>query len=305
MAKYLTFPSENLMLYQKIGQQKDKLVREIVSEGVGVKKKKVIFKDHTLISGPPGVGKSFSTADILESNKIKSIDINAGQSDISLAVLLAVNVYKLKKNEKLVVVVDDADDVIFKDYQSLNKWKIAFGQYDPERAMIPTYNHDRNVQPLIDKYRKIDQEDIAQALESFQEPGVIGLRIPTHQLKFIVLCNRKYKDPDSLGKVGAKMRSAIAPVIDRFTCRHINLNKDENWGWLAFTLANSQPFANPSSSDQQKVTLSEKQKKTILQFVLDKWSRFHSHSYRTVGEMAEHMVNDPKNYLDRWEAMLI
>lgn len=303
MTKYLKFPSKTMMAYQKIGEQKDKLLRDIVSEAVGIKKKRVQFKKHTLISGPPGVGKSYSTVDLLKQNKVKYITVNAGMSDIALATLFAYNVFKLSKKDELIVVIDDADDVIFKDYASLNKWKIAFGNYNPDIGEFPFFNHDKTITPIINAYRKNGKEEVAEAFEHFQEPGIVGLRIPMHQLRFIVLCNRNYKDKTSVA-FKHKMQSAVDPVVDRFLCRDINLTKEEAWGWLAYVLANSQPFEKPVNGGVS-FKMSDKQKTSVLDYMNDKWDRFHAHSFRTVGELAENIVNHPSDYRDKWEAMLV
>lgn len=292
----IKFKSQELNLLVQAGKFVDEQSREFIKGALGLKKKKVEAKRHTILSGPPGVGKTYGTQDECNKGNVKYIKIDPGTTDINQTVKLACAVYSLKKDEELVVILDDADDVVFGTYETLNKWKIAMADTDYEQGIIPQFVHSvsmTNMLQTLEKQAAVDPSkyQIIKALKHFMPSDSLGVSIPTDKVRFIVLCNLDLEDPKAFR--GAKMKSAISPVLDRMTYKRINVNWEKQWGWTAYVLGETQPFDNYKLSMAQKVEL--------MQWMYSNWEKLRSTSYRTVRVLAAAMINEPDSYLDEWK----
>jgi hypothetical protein len=291
----MKFNSETQNLLVQHGKLEDEKSRKFIRKSLGLSTKKVEATKHAILSGPPGVGKTYGTTDECNINNINATVIPPGTSDIELAVKMAYGVHNLKKNEELVVILDDADDVVFRDYDTLNKWKIACGDVDYDAGIIPTFNHMVSMNNTLSSLKKQKgKERLIEAIESFISADSVGMSIPTDKVRFIILCNL---DLENEKNFRGKMKSAVGPVLDRFEYKRIELPWDQQWGWLAYTLSNSQPF--------KEEPLKVEQKKELLNWMYSNWKSLRSTSYRTVKKLAADMINDPGNYIDSWEEQLV
>lgn len=291
----LKFKSKEQNLLVEAGKIADENSREFIRGALGLKAKKVEATRHSILSGPPGVGKTYGTIDECNKAKIKSILIPPGMTDIALTIKLACGVYSLKKNEELAVILDDADDVVFSDYQTLNKWKIAMADVDYDQGIIPTYNHPvsmTNTLNTLQKQADVDpsRQGIVDALKSFMSADSVGVSIPMDRVRFIVLCNLDLEDPKAFKS--AKLRSAVGPVLDRMKYKRITADWEKQWGWTAYVLGETQPFEGHDLTKDQKIEL--------MGWMYSNWSRLRSTSYRTVRRLAEAMINEPDSYIDQW-----
>lgn len=290
----MKFNSETQNLLVQHGKLEDEKSRKFIRKSLGLGSKKVEATKHAILSGPPGVGKTYGTTDECNVNKINHIFIPPGTSDIELAIKIAYGVYNLKKNEELVVIMDDADDIVFRDYDTLNKWKIACGDIDYDAGIIPSFNHMVSMNNTISILKKQKgKERLVEAIQSFISEDSVGMSIPTDKVRFIILCNLDIENPKNFR---GKIKSAIGPVLERFEYKRIEMPWETQWGWLAYTLSNSQPF--------KEEPLTVAQKKELLGWMYSNWQSLRSTSYRTVRKLAAAMINNPDNYLDEWSEQL-
>jgi len=286
-------PTQNLLIQR--GQLEDEKSRNFIRKALGLSNKKVEATKHTILSGPPGLGKTFGTQDECNKAGIEAITIAPGISDIDLVTKVAYGVYNLKKNQELVVILDDADDVVFGDYTTLNKWKIATGDIDYDQGIIPRLNHSVSMSNTFTRLEKEGKTELLEALQHFQNTGELGVSIPTDKVRFIVLCNLDLEDPKAFNRQ-PKIKSAIGPVFERFEYMRINLSWEHQWGWLAYVLGGTQPFKD--------YPLSVAQKKELLGWMYSNWNNLRSTSYRQVRKLAADMINEPGSYIDSWNLQL-
>lgn len=269
------------------GLNQDKQLRTHVRKMLGIDKGKVSGKRHTIISGPPGVGKSFTVMEEISKAKVNYIQFGAGATDSGMALELAYQVNKLKPDEELIVLFDDADDILFRDYETANKFKFAMAKYDP------FYAQDVNLISARARYEKAGRMDLVDAIDAFSVPGKVGIHIPMDQVRFFIVCNRNCEDPKQFTK---KIWSAAEAIVDRVKYKRLDFEWKVSWGWLAHILSKSQPF--------EEVSLKPEQKRELTNWMWVNWENMRNQSYRTVEEMAEYMINE-EDYEDVWESTFI
>lgn len=270
------------------GANQDKLLQRHVQSMLGFNAdKKVESKRHTIISGPPGVGKTFTTRSAILAGNKNFIQFGAGASPSNIALKLAYAVHTLPEGEELIVLIDDADDIVFGDYVSANRFKLAMAGEDP------AYIHDKNLHTQRLQFEKAGRTDLVEAIDAFTAPGSTGMAIPMDNVRFIIICN---VDLEQQKMFRGKVWSAVQAIVDRVKYKRLDFEWKVSWGWLAYILSNTQPFKNFELTDEQKTQL--------VSWLWDKWEMVRSPSYRTVEEMAEYMINNPDDYEDEWASLL-
>ena len=289
----LLFASKDKNLLVDQGKLEDEKSRNFTKSALGIKKKIVEATRHSILSGPPGVGKTYGTMDECKKAGIKYITIAPGMTDLQLAIKLAIGVAELNDNEDLAVILDDADDVVFGTYETLNKWKLAMGDIDHDLGIIPHYHYPASMIQTIASLTKQKRMKIVETIQKWQSESDIGLSIPMDRVRFIVLCNLDLENPKAFSS--PKIRSAVAPVLDRFNYKRMSMPWEHQWGWLAYTLKNTQPFPD--------YPLTVEQKRLLLDWMYSNWEKLRSSSYRTVKKLAADMINETE-YEDAWKENL-
>jgi len=289
----IKFNSNIQNAYLKQGEIRDNTLVELAKDALGINAKIVYATRHAIFSGAPGVGKTFTFTKLLKLYKIPHVVITAGMTEIEITSRLSYGMDNLKKGQELIILVDDADDVVFQDIKSLNRWKISTADVDPY------WSYPKDISTTIQKAQKTKNFGLAKALKSFQTAGSLGLEVPLDRARVVILCNTDLEDPKGLSK---KLFASAEAVLDRFKYERLEMPWQEKWGWLAHVLSDSQPF-----EEDFGVILDDSQKKELLNFLYTNWQNLkskHGASYRFVKKLAEEQVNNPDDYLDRWARMV-
>lgn len=284
----MKFHSTTQRNYVNEGKNQDDLLQRHVKSMLGMDPSKMVeAKRHTIISGPPGVGKSYTTMAAIRESGRHLLQLGAGASPSAVALKLAYDVHILPPGEELIVLIDDADDVVFGDYAAANRFKFAMG------ADEPFYAHDKNMYGQRLQFEKAGKMELVAAIDAFTTPGSTGMHIPMDNVRFIIICN---VDLENQKLFRGKVWSAVQAIVDRVKYKRLDFEWKVSWGWLAYILQSTQPFKNVSLTDEQKTQL--------VSWLWDKWEMVRSPSYRTVEEMAEYMINNPEDYEDDWASLL-
>lgn len=274
------------------GERKAKELSVMVEEALGIAKHiKVEAKRQVIIEGPPGVGKSHTTNQTCINSKVQPIEIGTGSTLSYIASKLAYADYWTPKKQQIVVIWDDADDVVFGEKKNANIWKNVF--MDDEND--PRFIHNVNLSNEIKKLEKDPSKaKIVEAMKAYMPEDAMGIEIPMTRFRHIFLTNFDYE------ALSEKTRTNwMAPIIDRFNYNRLQYEWTTAWGWLSFVLLNSQPFA------KYGIDLTETQKIKIITWIFDKWDKMgNKQTYRTVREMAQYIINEPENYLNRWNKFI-
>lgn len=261
-----------------------------VSQALGVTKLKIATKRHVYIFSTPGAGKTFTVMKTAKDNGIKTVNIHGVASMNAIAIKLAVAKY-LNPLDEIVVWIDDCDSV-FMDEDALNVMK---GALDEERN---TFTWGKNMTGQINRYLASEDPNqilIGEALQSFQSVGVVGVEIPTDNMRFVITSNKDLTPPASLNKVKRVTKRMMheAAIRDRVIYEEFNLSDDDSWGWIASVVMSTDILG-----------LDDAQKHYLLDWMHNNWAKLPATSMRAVKELAADMINYPTDYPDRWDLWL-
>jgi hypothetical protein len=284
--------TDDQMTYLMAGERKAKELAIMVQESLGIAKhSKSEAKRQYIIEGPPGVGKTHTTRQTCEKANLQPIEIGTGSTLSYIATKLAYAEYWTPPKQEIVVIWDDADDVVFGEKKNANIWKNVFMDDGHE----PRFIHNVNMGNEIKKLEKDPSKaKIVEALKAYMPEDAMGIEVPMTRFRHIFLTNFDYES------MCEKTRYTwMSPIIDRFNYNRLNYEWTTAWGWLSYVLLNSQPF------ERYNIDLTEEQKVKIITWLFDKWDKMGSkQTYRTVREMAQYIINEPDNYLNRWNKFI-
>jgi hypothetical protein len=284
--------TDDQITYIIAGERKAKELATMIQESLGIAKHiKVMAKRQTIIEGPPGVGKSHTTKQTCINGSVQPIEIGTGSTLSYIASKLAYADYWTPKNNEIVVIWDDADDVVFGERKNANIWKNVFMDDENE----PRFQHNVNLTNEIKKLEKDPSKaKIVEAMKAYMPDDAMGIEIPMDRFRHIFLTNFDYETMSE-----TKSKQWMAPIVDRFNYNRLNYEWTTAWGWLSHVLLNSQPF------EKHGYQLTEEQKIKIIIWIFDKWDKMgNKQTYRTVREMAQYIINEPNNYLNRWQKFI-
>lgn len=273
--------------YISDGEKKNKLFRELIEHGLGVRQLQASPKRHYYITGGPGIGKTFTVNQIAKENKIDLIRIQGVSSMNALCIQLATAAF-LSQGETVRCWIDDCDS-IFMDVQSLSVMK---GVFDSDRNVM---SWNKNMTTAIMQYENSSNANdklIAQALRQYQVKGGVGIEIPVENFNFIVTSNHGLTPSNPPPRT--KRHIDESAIRDRVNYRDLGLDKNTSWGWMAATALKAPLYK-----------ISKTNRHYLLDWMYQNWDNLPSVSLRAVEELAADIVNNPVDFPDYWNARLV
>lgn len=239
---------------------------------------------HTYIYSPPGLGKTFTVNQSLDNAGVEHYTISGNISMFSFGISLAVIDYSIPKDEVVVIVVDDCDEIL-KNAQNINIMKNVL-------SGNKVYSYEKSLQSQWSNLSDLQK----QAIEAHSDDSRMGFEVPTDRFIFIFTSNFKLATDDDVkiarekGLQKAVILGHLNAIRSRCKPADFELNDNEQWGWIADTILN-----------EDCIDVTDEDKIILLDWMYNNWDSMAERSIRTAEKMAEVMVEDPTGYRDSWE----
>lgn len=241
----------------------------------------------TILAGTTGIGKTFNIEKAIGSTDIPSLTLKGDKSMFAFGADLMVLHARIPEGKKMALIIDDCDS-FFSNKESINILKGMTGKLGTRQFQ---YNKKINSASFTEM-----QMDL---MESYQTPGMHGFTVPCDDFIFIFTTNfilPTKSDALELSLKGAsakanKMQDLVA-IRGRFNTKDFQLDKEENWGWIAEVGLN----------DGGLNMLTKPQAMILLDWMYTNWFEMKESNIRTIEKMAYEMIDYPEEYRDIWEA---
>jgi hypothetical protein len=253
---------------------------------------------HLYIAGQPGVGKTYTVEQIAKNYpKIYLLTLKGKMSMWAFVKTLAVNLYKLPKQMKLAVYIDDMNQIFKSNNEFLDTFKIAM---DKVSGDCIEYNTSLGAQ-----YNACEDFE-KEAIDHFKEldPDRTGFVIPFDgRVKFIFTMNTPLPGKQEMDKLETGSDKWIklnnrAAIRSRVTYEDLVMDKNTYWGWICDVVWNN--------STTMCLGATEDQRYEMMMWLWDNWNVASETSLRFVEEkMWDIMQNHPAKsaYRTRWEKL--
>jgi len=252
-------------------------------------------RPHTFISSKPGLGKSYTTQYLLDTNNINYIPISGHPSLWNFTVQLAEVVYCLPPGQTAIIWVDDCDK-IFTGETNCNVLKNMLEGHK-------TLDYNVDVSNNISKIRNNGNEYLAGLLDSFKGKNGLGLKIDCKNLVFIFTSNIFLPDADRVTQAeGKKEYNQIVgqhALRDRCRTKDLVMEWQDHWGWIADVCINDNVLNGIFGKKDSQA------EEIILKFMWDKWPNLKEKSVRTAEKLAEDYIDYPNSYENHWIATYV
>jgi hypothetical protein len=206
----------------------------------------------------------------------------------AFGVQLACIAVSLKKNEKVVVIIDDCDELL-KDGQSVNQLK----------ELLEKHTFSYNKKPQM---HMLTSDFQIAAVEKHMTNDGLGFKVDCSNFSFVITSNFKLPydstPEEMLEKNGGNLTPRIAyfkhltAIRGRMNVKDLDMSKEEKWGNIAIVLL----------EDNGCPELNEQQKLFLLQWMDSNWDYMTETSIRTAEKMADVLLEEgEENVVDAWE----
>jgi hypothetical protein len=242
---------------------------------------------HGYIYSPPGIGKTFTIQQQLESGNINHIKITGNVSMYAFGIQLCVINYLNPNKEKVVVFVDDCDSLFSTEVNCNTMKNVLDG--------TKMFTYEKSLHSQWSNLSEIQKESV----KHHQRDDRMGFEVPTDTLTFIFASNFKLPVDDDIKRVRNKSTSRSIlmahknAIRSRCTVGDFDLSDAELWGWIADVTINTDCLNTYYTCDEVKME--------ILNFLWDNWESLTERSIRLVEKMAVSAIEYPENYRIIWE----
>jgi hypothetical protein len=245
-------------------------------------------KRHTYIYGPSGIGKTYNMENAIKESGVRYVTISGNVSMWAFAVQLACIKATLKKDEKIVVIIDDCDELL-KDGQSANQLKELLDKF------IFSYNKKPQMHMLTSDFQ-------IAAVEQCMSSDGLGFKVDCSNFSFVITSNFKLPydstPEEMLEKNGGNLTPRISyfkhltAIRGRMDTKDLDMTKEEKWGNIAIVLL----------EDNGCPQLNHQQKLFLLQWMDSNWEYMTETSIRTAEKLADILIEEgEENVIDAWE----
>ena len=237
---------------------------------------------HSYIYSKPGLGKTHTITKALEGSKHYVYHLSAAESMFIFGVHLAVLNYSVPKSKSIMVVLDDAENLLGTT-ENINIFK---NMLDGSKK----YKYSKRLDATIATF----SDTIREAVEFHCKDGEVGFSVPTDRFCFVFTSNIKlptYQDLEKKRSASQYNRVMhLLAIRDRVRPVDFDLTEEEMWGWIADTVISDNACPD---TDPQVV-------KDALDFTYNNWSRLKTKSVRLIQQMCDEAKRH-SNYINIWE----
>lgn len=253
------------------------------------------IKKHWAFTSMPGLTKSTTIIKHLEATQFPFIEITGKKSmrDFLYQLCYVIDVEKPSVKRPLIVFIDDCE-FIFKTNDDMNIFKVGIGKqkrftYSNDSALTGLNKMKPDIKKRVLKYRLKDSE---------------GFSFSSQNVHFILASNNKFpteeearaKEDKSPGAAAEKLVSKAA-IGDRLNKYHIDFEKWEHqWGYVANQILNNPYFG------EGEFEFTYEERVQMVKFTWDKFHKLNNKSFRCYEGLAQDMLSNPEDYLDKWNS---
>lgn len=238
---------------------------------------------HFYIYSKPGLGKTHTITKALEGSKHEIYHLSAAESMFVFGVHLAVLNHNIPKNKTIMVVLDDAENLLGTT-ENINIFK---NMLDGHKIYKYSKRMDSTVAGM--------SEGIQEAVRAHITDGEVGFSVPTNRFCFVFTSNIKLPNYNDLEKklTPAKYNRTmhLLAIRDRVRPVDFDLEAGEMWGWIADTVLTE----NACEGSDPKVI------KDALDFTYNNWPRLKTKSIRLIQQMVDE-AKRTDDYVSVWES---
>lgn len=241
----------------------------------------------TILAGTTGIGKTHNVEKAIHSSDIPSLTLKGNKSMFAFGADLMVLHSRIPAGKKMALIIDDCDS-FFENKNNINILKGMTGRVGTRQFQ---YNKKINTGSFTDLQNQI--------MEDYQTEGMHGFTVPCEDFIFIFTTNFVLPTDQEAKALQAKGASAkankmldLVAIRGRFNTKDFELNKEENWGWIA------EVGLNDGALD----ILTKEQQMILLDWVYTNWYEMKESNIRTIEKMSYEMIDYPEEYRDIWEA---
>lgn len=270
-------------------------VNQKIALELGAKKRKRLVKvavtatesatsRPTYIYSPAGLGKTFTVNEAIKKSKVAHFNISGNISMFAFGVQLATIAYMDKKSKRIVINIDDCDEIL-KNEQNINILKNML-----EGAR--TYTYSKSMSSQFANMSKIQ----CNAIEYYSKPEKLGFSVPVDRFVFVFTSNMQlpFDDEVLLAQEKGQSKAAIMghknAIRSRCQTNDFKLAWNEQWGWIADVVLNT-----------DAINLTESEKVILLDWMYCNWDDMTERSIRTAEKMTASIIDNPTAYIEDWE----
>lgn len=286
----LTLTSKQRQAIEEGRSKRKRLVRitKKASENTFIESDSPLKRPHYYIQGPSGIGKTYNMEKAVKETGVRHQVISGNVSMWAFAVNLACIKGSLKDNEKVVVIIDDCDELL-KDSKSVNQLKELLDRN------VFSYNKKPQLHTLTSDYQ------LACVEQCMTDDGM-GFKVDCSNFTFVITSNFALPYDDTPEKMLEKNGGNLTPRIaymkhltairGRMHVKDLQFTKDEKWGNIAIVVLEDNGCKG--LNDQQKIFL--------LQWMYQNWDDMTETSIRTAEKMARILIEEgEEDVVDAWE----